>query len=182
MQKLCNNAHSSQHDSNISTTMDDNFADYRKFCANRMRRLERYKKAKSFCSLEDETSNAQVQAQAQTSISNGGCSSSSTTTGSTILCEQRLPIDSSRRTIMNPIAQRIDTNAATLTNSQEHHDCSNATQKFDLLREKMVSYFSFHWFLYLFTFTVFHRSFSKNCLLKWNFYFNFNFIRILFEF
>lgn len=144
MQKLCSNAHSSQHDSNISTTMDDNFADYRKFCANRMRRLERYKKAKSFCSLEDETSNAQVQAQAQTSISNGGCSSSSTTTGSTALCEQRLPVDSSRRTIMNPIAQRIDTNAATLTNSQDHHDCSNATQKFDLLREKMVSYFSFH--------------------------------------
>uniref|UniRef100_A0A915BW00 Uncharacterized protein n=1 Tax=Parascaris univalens TaxID=6257 RepID=A0A915BW00_PARUN len=144
MQNLCNNAQSScQHDSNISTTMDDNFADYRRFYANRMRRLERYKKAKSFCSLEDETSNAEIQAQAQaqTSISNDdGCPSSSTTAGSTALCEQRLTVDSSPRTITNSLAQRVDdTNGATLINSQSDHDSSNATQKFDLLREKMIS-------------------------------------------
>ncbi|VDK69115.1 unnamed protein product, partial [Anisakis simplex] len=30
--------------------IDDSFAEYRQFCANRMRRLERYKKARSFCS------------------------------------------------------------------------------------------------------------------------------------
>ncbi len=36
-------------------TVDDSFADYRAFCAKRLTRLERYKKAKSFCSLDDET-------------------------------------------------------------------------------------------------------------------------------
>lgn len=34
--------------------MDDNLADYRRFCANRLQRLERCKKTKSFCNLEDE--------------------------------------------------------------------------------------------------------------------------------
>ncbi|CAB3405127.1 unnamed protein product [Caenorhabditis bovis] len=33
----------------------DEFDMYREMCANRLRRLERYKKAKSFCSLEDAT-------------------------------------------------------------------------------------------------------------------------------
>lgn len=39
---------------------DDNLAEYRTFCANRMRRLERCKKAKSFCSLEDEVSSMRM--------------------------------------------------------------------------------------------------------------------------
>ncbi|VDK80668.1 unnamed protein product [Onchocerca ochengi] len=34
--------------------MDDNLADYRRFCANRLKRLERCKKTKSFCNLDDE--------------------------------------------------------------------------------------------------------------------------------
>ncbi|VDN01854.1 unnamed protein product [Thelazia callipaeda] len=33
--------------------MDDNLADYRRFCANRLKRLERCKKTKSFCNLDD---------------------------------------------------------------------------------------------------------------------------------
>ncbi|VDN59497.1 unnamed protein product [Dracunculus medinensis] len=48
--------------------MDDGFADYRKFCANRMRRLERYKKAKSFCNVENENSGCFKQSASITSL------------------------------------------------------------------------------------------------------------------
>ncbi|KHN88702.1 Uncharacterized protein T25D10.4 [Toxocara canis] len=115
--------------------MDDNFADYRKFCANRMRRLERYKKAKSFCSLEDESSNAQAKAQA--SGSSIGCSSSSADTAAP-LRQQRATIDGTTRTATSATARRFDA-AMTPTYSEQHSEYSTTTQKFDLLREKMVS-------------------------------------------
>ncbi|PAV73133.1 hypothetical protein WR25_07299 [Diploscapter pachys] len=40
----------------------EDFTEYRQICANRLRRLERYKKARSFCNLEEEVNaNASLQ-------------------------------------------------------------------------------------------------------------------------
>ncbi|CAD5216538.1 unnamed protein product [Bursaphelenchus xylophilus] len=57
----------------------DNFSTYRKLCENRVRRLERYKKSKSFCSLDDiSSSNLETEGEEETTTSAEPIASSST--------------------------------------------------------------------------------------------------------
>lgn len=127
--------------------MDDGFADYRKFCANRMRRLERYKKAKSFCNVENE---------------NSGCfkQSASITATSSYTDDDEQPIQQELRILSNnnissetePNSYRyysdpIQSSSTTLRKDQQDQadydplECRNersGKEKFDILKEKMV--------------------------------------------
>ena len=112
---------------------DDNLAEYRTFCANRMRRLERWKKAKSFCSLEDEMNDFRMP-------SGSSCDSE---TGSPPIREHRTvnryfscpkpslqAVSSARQPKVEQLSARKSELSENIT----------APNKFELLRQNLVSF------------------------------------------
>uniref|UniRef100_A0AC35F9P0 Uncharacterized protein n=1 Tax=Panagrolaimus sp. PS1159 TaxID=55785 RepID=A0AC35F9P0_9BILA len=120
---------------------DDGYGEYRNLCELRIRRLERYKKAKSFCSLDCGDSinygNLATAAQSSTSTSNIACANSSsplhsasTSTCSTISSSDSSPLNSTQNLTIN-------TRAVSTSTSENH---SAFESQVELLKQKMVSF------------------------------------------
>lgn len=105
---------------------NDEFSAYRNLCEVRMRRLERYKKAKSFCSLEDETS---------MSAGSSGLSSMGSTTSSTT---DSIPISHSHSNSMSDSLPPRSADGNQRPASQVSSANSVVESQFEVLREKMV--------------------------------------------
>ncbi|MFH4978444.1 hypothetical protein AB6A40_005153 [Gnathostoma spinigerum] len=133
-------------------TVDDNFADYRAFCANRIRCLERYKKARSFCGISDDglrdesdscSCSSLVNPDIPSSRSSTNSSTKSSTDSSTNSSARNYPIlfkpssfpSTSRHSMPN--SSRAVPICATTNNS--YFGNVESEKKFDILREKMIS-------------------------------------------
>uniref|UniRef100_A0A0N5ATN5 Uncharacterized protein n=1 Tax=Syphacia muris TaxID=451379 RepID=A0A0N5ATN5_9BILA len=111
---------------------DDNLAEYRVFCANRMRRLERCKKSKSFYSFdEDQCRIPSVSTESSTNSSNGLRA---------VNCRHLSFNDTASFTSQTPTAATMTITPTIPEQTQKSTDISSSNNcNYELLRQSMVS-------------------------------------------
>jgi hypothetical protein len=127
--------------SSSSTANDDGYGEYRNLCELRIRRLERYKKAKSFCSLDCGDSinygNLATAAQSSTSTSNIACANPSPLhSASTSTCSTLSSSDSSLSPTNSTQNLTINTRPVSTSSAANH---SAFESQVELLKQKMIS-------------------------------------------
>lgn len=147
-------------------TQDDNFSTYRHLCEVRLRRLERYKKAKSFCSLDDEQNASQVrqlaaeaaatevsESSARSSIHSASHSTLSSDSGASMASSMVSGTNSEMPSPTSTLSSEGRLPTATATSelrkdSYSRKDSSGSVLgfegQFEMLREKMVSLARYH--------------------------------------
>uniref|UniRef100_A0A914CLN4 Uncharacterized protein n=1 Tax=Acrobeloides nanus TaxID=290746 RepID=A0A914CLN4_9BILA len=117
----------------------DEFSAYRHLCEVRMRRLERYKKAKSFCSLEDEAACSSSLQQQMSSAGSSGHESLRSTISSTIESIPPSGIDHCHSSSMSDSlpSQARSSDGSHRPASQVSSANSVVESQFEVLREKM---------------------------------------------
>uniref|UniRef100_A0AC34G4E9 Uncharacterized protein n=1 Tax=Panagrolaimus sp. ES5 TaxID=591445 RepID=A0AC34G4E9_9BILA len=127
--------------STSTSTNDDGYGEYRNLCELRIRRLERYKKAKSFCSLESDdainygnlTTASAISTTALHSASTSTCSTVSSSSASSLspaISNQQLSINT------RPISTSSSASSAAATGGGQ----SMFESQVELLKQKMVSF------------------------------------------
>ena len=127
--------------SSSTLVQDDGFGEYRNLCEVRIRRLERYKKAKSFCSLDsdDSINYGNLSVPPSASSSSGPLHSSVSSTCSTAPSESSTSSSASSSTSQSPSHSTHQINTTTTTTRPASSHGSIFESQVELLKQKMVS-------------------------------------------